>query len=72
MTPTSLLPKIAQAAGVDYATLCESILEGAALHGALGVEKRTSRISRVALTEKAEAAPRSSRTRTAAKQRRVG
>lgn len=74
MTPTSLLPKIAQAAGVDYATLCESILEGAALHGALGVEKRTSRISRVALTDKAEeeAAPRSSKTRTAVKQRRVG
>lgn len=32
MTPTSLLPKIAAHAGLDYATLCEAILEGAALH----------------------------------------
>lgn len=30
MTPTSLLPKIARAAGIDYATLCERILETAA------------------------------------------
>jgi D-alanine-D-alanine ligase len=35
MTPTSLLPKIAQAAGLDYASLCEAILAGARLHGAL-------------------------------------
>ena len=27
MTKTSLLPKIARAAGMDYATLCERILE---------------------------------------------
>ena len=32
MTPTSLLPKIAQAAGIDYASLCEEILDGARLH----------------------------------------
>jgi D-alanine-D-alanine ligase len=32
MTPTSLLPKIAQAAGIDYASLCEAILDGARLH----------------------------------------
>jgi D-alanine-D-alanine ligase len=32
MTPTSLLPKIAAAAGIDYASLCEAILEGARLH----------------------------------------
>ncbi|MCL2777655.1 MAG: D-alanine--D-alanine ligase [Polyangiaceae bacterium] len=31
MTPTSLLPKIAAHAGIDYAELCEMILEGAAL-----------------------------------------
>jgi D-alanine-D-alanine ligase len=39
MTPTSLLPKIAGHAGIDYATLCEMILEGAALRSAapLGV-----------------------------------
>ncbi|HQY63251.1 MAG: D-alanine--D-alanine ligase [Myxococcales bacterium] len=34
MTPTSLLPKIAASAGIDYATLCETILEQATLHGA--------------------------------------
>jgi len=32
MTPTSLLPKIAEHAGIDYAALCAAILEGAALH----------------------------------------
>lgn len=30
MTPTSLLPKIARAAGIDYGTLCERILASAA------------------------------------------
>jgi D-alanine-D-alanine ligase len=35
LTPTSLLPKIAQAAGMDYGTLCEAILEGAALHAGI-------------------------------------
>ena len=32
MTPTSLLPKIAAHAGIDYGALCELILDGAALH----------------------------------------
>ena len=32
MTPTSLLPKIAADAGIDYGTLCEMILDGATLH----------------------------------------
>jgi D-alanine-D-alanine ligase len=32
MTPTSLLPKIAAAAGIDYAALCGAILEGARLN----------------------------------------
>ncbi len=32
MTPTSLLPKIAQAAGYGFGDLCEAILEGARLH----------------------------------------
>lgn len=32
MTPTSLLPKIAEHAGIDYGSLCEAILEGATLH----------------------------------------
>jgi len=35
MTPTSLLPKIAASAGVDYPTLCDAILEGATLHAGL-------------------------------------
>jgi D-alanine-D-alanine ligase len=35
MTPTSLLPKIAAAAGIDYPTLCESILATAATHSGL-------------------------------------
>jgi len=32
MTSTSLLPKIADHAGIDYPSLCEMILEGATLH----------------------------------------
>jgi D-alanine-D-alanine ligase len=32
MTPTSLLPKIAAAAGYGFADLCEAILAGARLH----------------------------------------
>jgi D-alanine-D-alanine ligase len=32
MTPTSLLPKIADHAGIDYGSLCELILDGATLH----------------------------------------
>ncbi len=35
MTPTSLLPKIAAHAGIDYGTLCESILASAKLHAGL-------------------------------------
>ena len=35
MTPTSLLPKIAQAAGIDYGSLCESILASARLHAGI-------------------------------------
>lgn len=34
MTPTSLLPKIAAEAGMDYGALCETILEGARLYSA--------------------------------------
>lgn len=40
MTPTSLLPKIAAGAGIDYATLCEMILEGADLRA--GVHPRAA------------------------------
>jgi D-alanine-D-alanine ligase len=35
MTPTSLLPKIAAAAGMDYPALCEAILDGARLHAGI-------------------------------------
>ncbi|HEY8040373.1 MAG TPA: D-alanine--D-alanine ligase [Polyangiaceae bacterium] len=35
MTPTSLLPKIASAAGLDYPDLCEAILDGARLQAGL-------------------------------------
>jgi D-alanine-D-alanine ligase len=35
MTPTSLLPKIAAHAGIDYAALCEAILAGARLHAGI-------------------------------------
>ena len=45
MTPTSLLPKIAAAAGLDYPALCEAILDGARLHAGL-----PSRAEREALT----------------------
>lgn len=32
LTPTSLLPKIAESAGMDFGDLCETILRGAKLH----------------------------------------
>jgi D-alanine-D-alanine ligase len=35
MTPTSLLPKIAAHAGIDYPALCEAILAGARLHAGI-------------------------------------
>jgi D-alanine-D-alanine ligase len=41
MTPTSLLPKIAASAGIDYPSLCEAILQSAHLHAGLpGDEER--------------------------------
>ena len=36
MTPTSLLPKIAAAAGFDFTALCEAILSRARLHTSIG------------------------------------
>ena len=43
MTPTSLLPKIAGAAGIDYPALCEAILESARLHAGLpSLEERSA------------------------------
>jgi D-alanine-D-alanine ligase len=43
MTPTSLLPKIAAHAGIDYGTLCEMILEGAELHAGLAKKPTSER-----------------------------
>jgi D-alanine-D-alanine ligase len=43
MTPTSLLPKIAAQAGMDYGALCEAILAGARLHaGPFTSQQRSS------------------------------
>lgn len=46
MTPTSLLPKIASAAGLDYPALCEAILEGARLHAGLPAAPERASTSR--------------------------
>jgi D-alanine-D-alanine ligase len=53
MTPTSLLPKIAHGAGIDYGALCESILDGARLHafgGANGTRARRNSGVELAVT----------------------
>ena len=57
MTPTSLLPKIADHAGIAYDALCEMILESATLHSNVQGSKRESgrRRSGVAFTPLAEA-----------------
>ncbi len=54
MTPTSLLPKIAEHAGIDYGTLCEMILEGACLNATMSGPKseKTKRESGVTFTGK--------------------
>jgi D-alanine-D-alanine ligase len=53
MTPTSLLPKIAASAGLDYPALCEAILDGAKLHAGLPA-------SRSAAPSRSVQAPRTS------------
>ncbi len=65
MTKTSLLPKIAASAGIDYGTLCEAILNGAALH---------SKIPRASAREAAPAtreAPASTKREPAAEKLRL-
>jgi len=53
MTPTSLLPKIAAHAGIDYGTLCDMILEGATLHSSMPKKpEKTKRDSGVTFTDK--------------------
>jgi D-alanine-D-alanine ligase len=43
MTATSLLPKIAEHAGMDYASLCEAILEGAMLHASVAPKSSSAK-----------------------------
>lgn len=45
MTPTSLLPKIAAGAGLDFPTLCEEMLRGARLHTMTGARLASSATS---------------------------
>ncbi|MDB4996054.1 MAG: D-alanine--D-alanine ligase [Myxococcaceae bacterium] len=51
MTPTSLLPKIASAGGIDYATLCESILDSAQLHAGIPQRRTAPQPSHVEIAE---------------------
>jgi D-alanine-D-alanine ligase len=46
MTATSLLPKIAASAGMDYASLCEAILDGARLHTPVPTRRESSEPAR--------------------------
>lgn len=50
MTPTSLLPKIAEHAGIAYAELCELILDGATLHSSISRSEDRAPESREART----------------------
>ena len=47
MTPTSLLPKIAEGAGLDYGSLCEVILDGAKLNVGLPISRPKSKQERL-------------------------
>jgi D-alanine-D-alanine ligase len=57
MTPTSLLPKIAASAGIDYGSLCEAILNGAALHSHIPRGNATKSAAKTA-TKNAAAKPK--------------
>jgi D-alanine-D-alanine ligase len=46
MTATSLLPKIAASAGINYGELCERIVEGAKLHSRLHKEPASRKVGR--------------------------
>ena len=56
MTPTSLLPKIAASAAIDYGALCEMILSSATLHNGRSdrAPARASSVSFVAAEEQSE------------------
>jgi len=47
MTPTSLLPKIAEAAGYDFAQLCDEILARATLHNGIADPQGVSLVGSV-------------------------
>jgi D-alanine-D-alanine ligase len=51
MTKTSLLPKIAASAGVDYGALCEAILRGAGLYSHIPRAAGATRRETVATSE---------------------
>lgn len=64
MTPTSLLPKIAASAGLDYGQLCEAILDSAALHARAPKKRNELRQSGVTFSApEAEAAIGSAKLR---------
>jgi D-alanine-D-alanine ligase len=54
MTPTSLLPKIAQAAGFDFDSLCSAILERATLHSSMPRKAREEQPSFAEISAPAE------------------
>ena len=61
MTPTSLLPKIADHVGIAYGELCEMILEGATLHAGIHPKPASERRrSGITFSPLAEQAPESS------------
>jgi len=63
MTPTSLLPKIAAAGGIEYGALCEAILESATLHANLKPRTPKERPSHVSVHELEESVPLKTGTR---------
>jgi D-alanine-D-alanine ligase len=66
MTPTSLLPKIAAAGGMEYGALCEAILESATLHAGLprsASERPAPRRSHVSVHDLDESEPLKTGTR---------
>ncbi len=63
MTPTSLLPKIAAAAGFDFDSLCAAILERATLHTGVPRHTRAEQSSLVELAPAVALTPRSRKQR---------
>jgi hypothetical protein len=58
MTPTSLMPKIAEGAGFDFDSLCDAILERARLHTGVPRNQRAAAASLVDIAPlAAEVAP---------------